>query len=693
MPAKVGHLIALKELARRWERCPEVARPLWEPGPVSVLCDFFMQLLTATNVPPSEFLEVLECFAVTFDLLGSAFGDPAARKALIEIAGSKLTLRDPRVHVLVYKLLFAVFRRFYAVILENMAEMFAVTHHSLELPDADFVIPALDFWKKVAEFEFGLRDSQRVIVTASGSLIPLLFACLVRFPVQEMAIDDCGPNIAFEAGVALNRVARVFTDGFHTIVEFATAMVQAGDWQTRAGGYAAFLSAVDGGPPHEARVFFVNRLHLFIAAIPDESAAVRCAAISVVSACISAFPELVNDSSRMLAMFRQIQACTAAGVVTEHRSLELLGQFIATVQQTGRLEVFDAEYPALLGFLRRRLEEALESPAPIISEIGIVFDRFVRMTPEDHLSDLAELLGHVLQRIQTLGELLAGILDRAQIELNLASYCAVTFGIAARLGPSIAPYVVYTLPILVKCLDLHSPTVYEEAILAVGKVMEYSGDEGRPFIGAVVRHVLLSQISQSPTITALGAICMRFLMNGHGPALDDFAGEVMAAFRRNVDDDFVPMKTKVDLLLAMATVIERTGRGAGFWEFFLGELEKFARLPLTEPADREEGGALMTAVLGGYRTLLIVAHDDAFLEAVFRRFKVIGLMIEKRAEFYNRAVAETLTGVMEEIIGARLAKTVNSLIHRRTIQDLIGRAWTEFGIERACIIRQKLKEM
>jgi hypothetical protein len=574
-----------------------------------------------------------------------------------------------------------------------MSEIFAVTLQSLQMPDADFIVPAIDFWREVAEFELQIGGSQQVIVKATDSLMPILFACLVKIPAEELAIDDCGINLPMEAQIALNRIARVFPDCFRLIVESATLMVQAGDWQTRAGGYAAFLSAVEGGRPQDARVFFVNNLHRFIAAIQDESPVVRCAAISVVSACIEHFPEVVSDSSRMLAMFNQIQACATVDYATQERSLELLGQFVITAQQTGRVDFFDREYLALLTFLQQRLDEGLESTATIISETGLIFERFVRLTPDEFLPSLVELLAHVVERIQALGESLATVLDRTRLELHLARYCSVTLGIAARLGSGIGPFVADTMPVLIRSLDFVIPTVYEEAILAAGLVMKFSGEEGKPFIPDLIRHILLSQISQSPTITAFGAICVCSLMAGFGQLLDEFVSEIMTVLKPNLEDDFVPMKTKVEILSAMAAVIARSGNGSAFWEFFLAKIEGFAQMMLTETADREEGGALTAVVLSGYHTLLVAAREDAFLELIFRKFKVMGLMIEKREEFWNHEFAEALTKVLDEIIASPLRKTVNALIHKKTILGLIERAWTDFGVGTACSVRQKLKEM
>jgi hypothetical protein len=134
------------------------------------------------------------------------------------------------------------------------------------------------------------------------------------------------------------------------------------------------------------------------------------------------------------------------------------------------------------------------------------------------------------------------------------------------------------------------------------------------------------------------------------------------------------MATKVRLLKAMATVIEKTGSGSRVWEFFLGELGRFAEMPLTEAADREAGSSIVAAVLDGYRTLVLVSREESFLAAVFRKFKTIAIMIEKKSEFCEDTVEDALVSALDVILACPAAKSINSLLHRQRIRETIERA-------------------
>jgi hypothetical protein len=265
--------------------------------------------------------------------------------------------------------------------------------------------------------------------------------------------------------------------------------------------------------------------------------------------------------------------------------------------------------------------------------------------------------------------------------------------------------VLMTMTALIDCLNLQAPLVYEEAILAAGAVMEHAGENGVPFIVETVRHILLSQISQSPSITALGAVCAGKLYRGHGQRMDGLTIEIMSAFQRNLDDDMVPMETKKRLLDAVAVIIERAGTGLSFWEFYFEELEKFTILPLTESSDQEAMLSLMAALANGYRTLITVAGEDPTIARVFQKFRLIVGLIDKivKSQWCNLDIEKEcqleVACAVTNLVGAvlrcpiELQKRVNGLLHRQCVKQVLTDACNNFHVGEAHALVQQLSKI
>jgi hypothetical protein len=354
----VGCLIAFKELVLQ-AQLYWCVHQLFDYSGLSIFCELFVHLFERPDVPPNEFLEILECFSTVFEVCGAYFADVNARNALIILASTKLVSGSRQIHYLVYKLIGAIFRRFYGDIHQNMKEIIVSTMKSLAMADADFVVPALDFWREAAKYERSIQKRrpdcyQKIIETAAEALIPVFLGLLTRIPADEVPLDgDAIGNweVPHEAADALRALAVLVPGQFERLVSNGLTMVESQDWQTRAGGFSALLSAIHGGYPNAAHRFFVNNFSLFVDRIEDSSVSVRCTAISLASACLSEFPELCDDITRMLAMLEVIHKCRSADVASQVLSTDLLRQFVKARQN----DTFQRECKQVLAFMHERL--------------------------------------------------------------------------------------------------------------------------------------------------------------------------------------------------------------------------------------------------------------------------------------------------------------------------------------------------
>jgi hypothetical protein len=314
-------------------------------------------------------------------------------------------------------------------------------------------------------------------------------------------------------------------------------------------------------------------------------------------------------------------------------------------------------------------------------------------TPDSLQRKLVKLLQHAINQIQRFGAMFAGSADCTLLERNIAEYCGVVLALAMRMRGHIGAFVLVIMPVLTNCLGLQVVMVYEEAMLAVGAVMEYSGPDGVPYISHAVRSILHSQMSHSPSMTSFGALCAMNLYRGHGRLMDEVTHEILDAFRRNLNDDLVPLETKVTLLKAIAVVIELSGVGTNFWEFFFETLVGFGALPLTGATEREAGPALMVALAKGYRTLVVIAREDQLVR-FFQKFKLIVDLIG-RIEKWGWCDLEVVTAMTELLMAVircpvELQKSINALLHRNCVKELLTRGRHDFHILQAHTVEQHL---
>jgi len=484
-----------------------------------------------------------------------------------------------------------------------------------------------------------------------------LLVLLTRIPTPEILFESFNDaDVSSDSARVLKGIAILSPSHFHLIVDAAIQMVNHQDWNVRAGGLLAFQSAIKGGSTGEARIFYCNHFKLILDKTCDESIYVRNSTFLVLCSTIQEFPDLTKELSFMREMFTKIENCQGLNPVLQTRSFELLRVFLKTSQEHGKSGVIDVEYQNLVSYLQKSLDQTIGDESPAFFWAGESLSLLLRSTPEQFQGELEGkfqglfgILKNILDRIDLLGRSLTYAIDKSLIERNISVFCSLIYGIAMSLKNKLRPCIPATMTILIRCLDLQSPSLYEEAMLTTSTVVACCNHEDSHFIPVLVKHIVLAQVSRSPSIISFGALLVAKMAETFREKLQDHTKTILDSLSVNLKDDMLPMLTIKSIIVAIRAMIEFGGITVmPFCEFYLRQLNKFVNLP-----DDETDGNLYATLASGYRSVIMTIHDHPLFKQV--NFKIIlgpkGLM-DKIAKLENldKILVESVIALLRKIL-------------------------------------------
>jgi hypothetical protein len=344
-------------------------------------------------------------------------------------------------------------------------------------------------------------------------------------------------------------------------------------------------------------------------------------------------------------------------------SFELLRAALKAAHSQGELRVVESEFEQLLLFVQDRLDDPWA---------GDCLCLLLEMAPEAFALD--DFLTATLEHIEALGQ--------AGANAPIGVLCSAVYGIALHLKGAITNRVPEVVAVLVKCLDLQAPALYEEAVLALSMVIAFAKPDELSIVPDVVRHIVAAQVSQSPNIIAFGAALVVRAAETFGVALQGNFTTIVDCLTANLDEESLPVLTVSQVVTAIAAMVEFVGVVAvPFCQVFLGRL--------TRHVDWAEADAgLCTALLGGFRAVLVALRDDEGLRSI--DWKVVfgrGGLMEKVGRWDGVDVK------MFESVGRLLTVILEVWPKGGPLKALLNRACVKVVLDRAASFVQECRTL
>lgn len=394
--------------------------------------------------------------------------------------------------------------------------LFAITMQAMKDERDEVALQGIEFWSNVCDEEVDLsiealeaheqgippaRTSRFYAKGALQYLVPILMQTLTK---QEEHDDEDDWNPCKAAGVCLMLMANCCEDAIvNEVLPFVTKHIRDTDWRYRDAAVMAFGSILEGPESSTLKPIVEQALPSLITLMSDENVVVRDTTAWTIGRICEAIPEAVLSSD-----LDQLINTLINGLGSEPRvAANICWAFNSLAEAAYKAaEVTDEEpstycltkyFNYIVGKLLETTERSDGNQANLRSAAYEALMELIKNSPKDCYVSVQEVTKIVLTRLEQIPMLESAIQsssDRDQYNDLQSLLCATLQSVLRKMSPEDAPKISdYVMNGLIKMFDAtgKSGSVQEDALMAVGTLVEVIGDEFMKYMDAFRPYLIM----------------------------------------------------------------------------------------------------------------------------------------------------------------------------------------------------------
>eukprot|EP01112_Ceratiomyxa_fruticulosa_P013181 TRINITY_DN3691_c0_g1_i3.p1 TRINITY_DN3691_c0_g1~~TRINITY_DN3691_c0_g1_i3.p1 ORF type:complete len:854 (-),score=220.38 TRINITY_DN3691_c0_g1_i3:421-2982(-) len=419
------------------------------------------------------------------EFVKSNFDHEAERTYIMAVVCEATLSQNINIRVAGFECLVKIASLYYEKLPQYMQKIFSITLECIKKDKENVVLQAIEFWSTLCDEEVYLLEEiqeameqgqtppvcHQFIKGALVFLVPLVLETLTK---QEEGADEDTWNVAMAGATCLGLIANVVKDDIvNVVIPFVQENITKPAWRQREAALMAFGSILEG-PQQSISPLIVQAFPVLVQHSKDQEEQVQDTAVWVLGRICQLHPTAIKGGTHFEPLLLTLLECLRAPPKVASnaawaihniaeafsdeftRPAETLAPYImvccqAFLQATERDDASDDH-------LRVSCYEAVNA---LVTNSG---DDCVAIVEQ-----LPPLLMERLEKTFALQILTAEDRD-IQVELQ-ALLCGVLQSCTQRLGKKVSVYSDRMMQLLLQVLNIKSASVHEEALMAVGQLI------------------------------------------------------------------------------------------------------------------------------------------------------------------------------------------------------------------------------
>ena len=520
--------------------CEELGREGLDKRQSDLILTAIAANLSAPSPDPELHLNSLHALSNALKFARPNFESPRERHYLVSLLCSASEAGEDRTRALALQVLCDVGIVYYALIADDLKEIWTVTSAAMTHGSEPLAILATEFWTCLGDAE---KEGQqtRYLPQAAPALVPLLLANTLKY----RASDEDEWTLRKSAATLLALLAGLV--GGQVVEEgmaFAHANITADDWRRRNSGAMVFGAMLEG--PREGRMeeWVVGGGEAMLALLNDESVTVRQTAVWVLGRICDLYFPVISSSPVLQSMIpglvRSLKDQTKVAVYGCWAFISLFDKGEGVISPSVTEEV-------MAGLL-----EVTRKPVPREDSIELhiaAFSALCSLIEKSSAGSQPLLKRH----LPVLLSLLKGSLRTSGADTLQAFICSALQAICVKLPKSALKDEADRLVSGIVELFLARQGVVEEGIQALGALAQTLDLSFTPYVPTLGPFLVwaLSQHTAS-SVCKSATLVVGDLARALGPRIDPYVSELVPLILRNLEREEVDSDVKVQSIAALA---------------------------------------------------------------------------------------------------------------------------------------------
>eukprot|EP00475_Leptophrys_vorax_P014558 TRINITY_DN2086_c0_g1_i1.p1 TRINITY_DN2086_c0_g1~~TRINITY_DN2086_c0_g1_i1.p1 ORF type:complete len:900 (-),score=266.46 TRINITY_DN2086_c0_g1_i1:47-2629(-) len=425
-------------------------------------------------------------------------------------------------------------------------------------------LQAIEFWSSVSEVELDLQEVNAIalkrtgkpqeqmfnlIFTAFPKLFPGLCECLTK---QSDEVGDETWNLFAAAGDFIDRSSQVIRDPIvNMVLPFIQENIKNPEWRIRDAAIVTFGAILGGPDSDKLQVLIGQALGTIVQHVQDESLHVRDSAIWTIGRICEFSPESLS-SNIMGPVLEVLATClqrepriAALSCWALHNLAVSMGTDFVDSQTSPLSKFFQPVVSSLFGAAQR--EDADE--ANLCSAAFESMNLLVSNASKDCVPVIQQLFMAILSKMQALGQSGEG----AELQGYL---CSSLQACLARIPEDlIAQSADHIMVLLLSVLQNENALLYEEALMAVGSVINAVKGNFKAYIGAFRPYLMAALRNvQDQQVNIIAVSVVSDLTTALGPEIAPLCDEIMTIFLQNLQSQMLDREAKPIIISALGDI-------------------------------------------------------------------------------------------------------------------------------------------
>lgn len=595
-------------------------------------------------------------------------------------------------------LLFIILKTCYKTILENMEDIFSITISSFSRDNEYLVLPAIHFWKEVAEFEFGLinEDKRRqklskesdivvhnIISTVSQELIAPIAEFIIK-TANENPPDDMEDDVvlSIEASETLISFSRLTSKIFEFVQNNFDEMVVSEDWQVR---YAAIILSrcITGGPnEHDQVMFFTSHFEKIISMINDLSSSIKDAVLCMINEIFTKYQAIATDDNFFNALEPILRGTSTEPYLLASRACDIIttiGKNFRDIKDNS--SIFEKAFPDLIDITMKTLDRE-DAPLSILgSHCSVAIASLIRSAPTSHENLIATLLKQLNEYIRS--EISSqDIVAVEYIQMKIQYLSFLIWSIIKRLGVDVDPFSEPILQTFLVLLTKKSQICQQDGLLALAALVRVIREKIKPYVPKIIEIFIISQESKMKEIIEMSAYLIHnlFLSIGDFMAEDEEINKrIVSTFLENLCDENVDITAKIQILNALSVMVITLKNliGSGFTVEFVEQLSQFQIFFITKKDDLDDDvkSSLCQSILNGYKSLIEAAAGNEYTNEIIKNYSQITTLFQNMTSIktvMSKELMKMIIMYIETVLSNHdIKRRVNTQLCKRCVKSIL----------------------
>jgi importin subunit beta-1 len=650
----------------------------------------------AANIQPACEVPVrhaaVKALGSVLEIAESNMASPNERKLIMEMIFGAAQDGDKEVRLRAYEALNKLPALYYTVIPEFAEAVYAMTNFGIQ--DAlktgyePIGIQSIEFWSSVCDVETELTEinisnmksgkPQEAVANLAFSvypkILPLLCQCLTK---QTDEPGDDTWNLFAAAGDMIAKAAQAIRD---PIVQMTLPFIQENiknpDWRVRDAATVAF-GAILSGPSSETLDGLVQAaFSTIIQHVQDQSAHVRDSAIWVVGKICESAPGALSEEM-VVGVLQVLVEC----LQREPRIASLSCWAIHNLAIAFGAEFSDSESSPMSKYFQHVVSSVFAAAqredadeANLMSTAFEAMNLLVVNCTDDCVPIVQELFMAILGKMQALGQSGEGASQELQGYL-----CSLLQACLTKVPEeTIARNADHVMVLLLSVLQNENALLYEEAMMAVGSVINAVKGSFKAYVGAFRRFLMAALRNvQDHRVNMLAVSVVSDLAHALGPDITSLCDEILTIFLQNLQSNMLDREAKPVIISTMGDIaLAITSQFHRYLPFVMMVLLQASQTQIQASADVYEVEfvnslrvSILEALVGiitGLREGKCLGHFESYLDPTIQFLDIV-------ASDANRDdhVLRVALGLLGDLISS-YGKASNYFLQHPCVSNLIS---------------------